>query len=323
MTLKGTIGHIQPAEGEVDRIDAALRLIVSDPQKVLVPVEQSYPSACIDGRPMIVSQTSASGDTVTSRAALRPRLAGGTLSTWIVDLLLTRVFRPSSLASAQDLTRIPVQRVSHDFEQWSPSWLSMLCSSLREAGHDVSCHSADASAGDDSGCGALDSLASIIAIIGQVPDAVAELMAAWGIPLTDVPEQVFAACSSVSLTLPTGADLAGIISAYASTPIPVAAGPHAEVAVIANRIPRTTVNPQALHEVLGGQAFVVDVWAADAIADFFLTAHRADLPQGMSTGDSHRATRKAIIATVCAFNAAAVLALSGPRMRVGTLSPQM
>ena len=72
----------------------------------------------------------------------------------------------------------------------------------------------------------------------------------------------------------------------------------------------TTVDPHALQRLCGvGQAhcFIVDTWSFASVADFLEdTARRTSTPLTL--------TREQVMATTCAFNAAAVLTLSAPTM---------
>jgi len=249
-------------------------------------------------------------------------VAGGTLSTWIVDLLLTGLFRPEPPhaprrgAETDEMALISPGRLGEELQTWTPAWLSLTCSALREAGLPVSAHTDDHAEGTDCGCGAADSLGTILALLGQRPRGVDVLLRQWGIDPEDLPATVVGRCAALALTLPPGDGIVGVVSGYAQAPLPVMHGTHHEAAVLANSIPGTTVDiPRVSHllaRVLPGhtdpQSFVVDTWSFERIADFYLDRERPA-----------EATRAQVVATVAAFNAATLLTLCGPGMSAVTL----
>lgn len=280
------------------------------------PMSQSSP-ALDPGRAAAATTIAASPAMPAPRTPLTPRVAGGTLSTWIVDLLLTALFLPTAPEDPHPrreidrMTLLTPARLGEELQSWTPAWLSLTCAALRGAGLPVSAHTDDRAAGADCGCGAADSLGSILALLGQHPRGVDDLLGQWGVDPGDLPTDVVRRCAAVALNLPTGDGIVGIISGHAQSPMPVMHGPHGEVAVLANTRPGTTVDVPHLTELLAGalpadhtpQAFIVDTWSFGAIADFFLD--REDPPP---------VTRAEVIATVAAFNAATLLTLCGPGM---------
>lgn len=308
MTLRGAIGRSQASDAEVERFEARLDALLADPGRFLVPVGDAYPSGCMDGRPFRVPVLDVPG-----RAFVVPphrvRIAGATLATWAADLLGAGVFRPAPFtvwsegegASAGSYVR-----------EWAPAWLSLLCSAMRERGLEVSCHTSEHVEGHDAGCGAMDSLPTVFGLLAEERDVIGDVLESWGIDPRALPAGAVERAARFSLSLPTGSEISALVSGYAAAPIPVAMGAHAEVAALANRVPGTTVDSDALTEALGGQAFVIDVWAFGAVADLLLDEAGA---RGVDTA----ATREGLVALVAAFTVAGLLALSGPRMIVRTI----
>lgn len=321
MSLPGALGRIAPTADVLDVVEEHLSTPGAVPPELLVPVDQAHPSSCMDGRPFdveVVDLPHHSRRTPTSPVALprTPRVAGGTLSTWVTDLLATGLFRPEVSQDrdpgweADDMRLLTPSSIGEDLQSRTPAWLSLTCASMRAAGLPVSIHTDDHAHAPDCGCGAADSLRTILALIGQRPQGLATLMEQWGTDPADLPDVVVQRCSAFALTLPAGDDLAGIIAGYADTVLPVMHGDHHEIAVIANPVEGTTVDPHALQRLCGvGQAhcFIVDTWSFTSVADFLEdTARRTSTPLTL--------TREQVMATTCAFNAAAVLTLSAPTM---------
>ncbi len=326
MTVLGAIGRIEPDQQEHALVEARLRRVAADPSSVLVPAHGAFPARCMDGRPFTVAEAGPGASTGPLDSCVRtPRTAGATLTTWVVDLLLAALFRPDSSSTRTD-DRTTRELALHDpgllgeeMSSWSPAWLSLTCAALRAAALPVSGHTDDASHQTaDCGCGAMDSLGSILALLGQRPAGIDDLVRSWGIDPDAVPGSARRRGASLSLTLPTGDEISGVISGYASTPLPVMHGSHHEVALVANTRVGTTVDTDALGAALSGdpslpaQVFVIDVWSFASIADFLLE-------QAASTGAPVPATRDQIIATAAAFNAASALILCGPEMPVSVL----
>lgn len=359
MTLEGAIGRVEPGPEDLEALAALLEDLRRNPRDLVVPVTHDYPAHCLDGRPWDVpslptggwghpprrsgtEQTTAhspdsvpapTGFTATSGATGAttvptphnpgtPCVAGGTLSTWIVDLLLTGLFRPEPPeaprrgADTDEMALISQGRLGEELQTWTPAWLSLTCSALRDAGLPVSAHTDDHAEGADCGCGAADSLGTILALLGQRPRGVDVLLRQWGVDPADLPAPVVGRCAALALTLPPGDGIVGVVSGYAQAPLPVMHGQHHEAAVLANAIPGTTVDiPRVSHllaRALPGnaapQSFVVDTWSFERIADFYLDRDRPAA-----------ATRAEVVATVAAFNAATVLTLCGPGMSAVTL----
>jgi len=327
MTLIGAIGRVVPERSRIAGIRASLDRLSDDPRSILLPVDTAYPATCLDGRPFdIPAMPAAARLTDGVRTA---RAAGGTLTTWLVDVLLTGMFlptrRPGAGAGPQEADAdMDPPRLGEEIANWAPSWLSLTCATLRSAGLPVSAHGDDQATPGNSGCGAIDSLATILGLLGQRPRGLVDLMRSWGVDPTDVPVGVLRRSGSLALTMPDGDDIAGVISGYADPPMPTMHGAHQEVAVLANTVPGTTVDPAALAAVWAdtaappdldaspAQVFVVDTWSFDAIADFYLDqAAQAHRPP--------RVTRDQIVATAAAFNSAALLTLCAPEMPVAVL----
>lgn len=311
MTLRGAIGHSQASAAEVEGFETRLDALLADPARFLVPVGNAYPSGCMDGRPFRIPVLDVPGRAFDAPPH-RVRIAGATLATWAADLLGAGVFRPAPFTAWSEGEGA---RAGSCVREWAPAWLSLLCSAMRERGLEVSCHTSEHVEGHDAGCGAMDSLATVFGLLAQERDAIDPILASWGIDPTDLPADALARAARFSLSLPTGSEISALISGYAAAPIPVAMGAHAEVAALANLVPGTTVDSEALTEALGGQAFVVDVWAFGAVADLLLDEAGA---RGVDPG----ANREGLIALVAAFTAAGLLALSGPRMIVRAIPPR-
>ena len=86
-------------------------------------------------------------------------------------------------------------------------------------------------------------------------------------------------------------------------------GEHRELVLVVNAQPGTSVNSDGLVDVLGGQAFVIDIWSFEAIAQTLMEAAR-------KRGSATNATRDGIVAVLAAFSASALLALCGPNIEV-------
>lgn len=359
MTLEGAIGRVEPGPGEQEVLAALLEELRQRPRDLVVPVTHDYPAHCLDGRPWDVPSLPTGGwghpprrstgrpttpdaaGTASAPAGIAatngstgattlpaphnpgtPCVAGGTLSTWIVDLLLTGLFRPEPPeaprrgADTDEMALISPGRLGEELQTWTPAWLSLTCAALRDAGLPVSAHTDDHAEGADCGCGAADSLGTILALLGQRPRGVDVLLRQWGVDPADLPAPVVGRCAALALTLPPGDGIVGVVSGYAQAPLPVMHGQHHEAAVLANAIPGTTVDvPRVSHllaRALPGnaspQSFVVDTWSFERIADFYLDRDRPAA-----------ATRAEVVATVAAFNAATVLTLCGPGMSAVTL----
>lgn len=346
MSLQGAIGRVQPPLESRPSIAEHLAALVKDPSPYLLPASSTVPFGCVDGRPFTIDALPVPGRGARPAPPPQavPRAAGGTLTTWAVDLLLTTLFRPDLPTTGragwgpENRDRADPARLGHEMNSWSPAWLSLICSSLRAADLPVSAHTDDHASGHDCGCGAVDSLASVLAILGQRPPGLVALLGEWGTDIADLPDSVPRRAGAMALTMPDGDDIIGVISAYADGPLPVMHGGHHEVAVVANRIAGTTVDTDALGTLLapacagtshegdagpvgvedeGGagsaQFFVVDTWSFQGIADFLLD-------RAGRTGAHVEATREQIVATAAAFNAATILTLCGPEMPVAVLN---
>ena len=281
MTLIGAIGSLGPSPEQLPSLSSALSTIADNPECVLVSASTPYPAACIDGRP---HSGRADGDL--------PQTAGATLTTWAVDLLLTKLF------ASDDLT----------------GWLAHICDALKQSGLPVSGHRAETHGAGTSGCGAADGLGAILTMLAQNRNGIADLLTRWGIDPELVTGAVRSEAAGLSTALPSGAKIIEIIDSAAGAQIPTLEGPHAEVAIVANTRLGQVVGRGALAHELDSvpgtaQAFCVDVWALPAIGDFF----------ARSSSEISQYDRDQITAVAAAFNAAALLVLCGPSTPVVVL----
>lgn len=277
MVLHGATGPLEPPQAQLSDVTSVLKNIAEDPGRVLVKAELSYPAVCIDGRPY------------RTEPGLLPQSAGGTLTTWAVDLLLTKQFQTRSLIE----------------------WLTHACEALDQSNLPVSGHRADSHGEGASGCGAADSLGPVLEMLARNPSGVRGLLEYWGIDAGLVPGSVFAEARRLSTELPAGAELINILDIHGD--IPTVTGAHCEVAIIANTRQEHVVGRAALSRELttvpGAQAFCVDLWALPAIGHFL-----ARKGAGILTYDNEQIT-----AVAAAFNAAALLVLCGPSAPVVVL----
>ncbi len=283
MTLLNAVGTIGPQPDSFPSVEAALADLRTNPGSVLRASANNYPAQCIDGRPAVGENLSL------------PRTAGGTLTTWVVDVLLTGVMAPPTNKTYED-----------GFDEVLTLWLDNVCRTLAEAGLTVSDHRDNHSPDSKTGCGAADGLGAILAVLGARPEGLDALLSEWGIDPADLPLSVVLRAREVAGIVPAGTELVPIVERYARNPIPVLDGAHGEVAVIANAIEGETL-PWGTGPLDRTQAFGVDLWALPRIADFLvLSASRAGYMLSAST--------KQIVATAAAFNAAALLVLCSPEM---------
>lgn len=283
MTLLNAVGTIGPQPDSLPSVEAALADLRTDPGSVLCASANNYPAQCIDGRPAVGEHLSL------------PRTAGGTLTTWVVDFLLTGVLAPS----ADDAPDGNIREVLC-------LWLDNVCRTLAEAGLPVSDHRDSHGDATRTGCGAADGLGAILAVLGARPEGLDALLSEWGIDPADLPLSVVLRAREVAGVVPAGTELVPIIEYYAQAAVPVLDGAHGEVAVIANAIEGETL-PWGTGPLDRTQAFGVDLWALPRIADFLvLVAAREGYVLSAST--------KQIVATAAAFNAAALLVLCSPEM---------
>lgn len=283
MTLLNAVGTIGPQPDSLPSVEAALADLRTDPGSVLCASANNYPAQCIDGRPAVGEHLSL------------PRSAGGTLTTWVVDFLLTGVLAPS----ADDAPDGNIREVLC-------LWLDNVCRTLAEAGLPVSDHRDSHGDATRTGCGAADALGAVLTVLGDRPEGLTVLLSEWGIDPADLPLSVVLRAREVAGVVPAGTELVPIIEYYAQAAVPVLDGAHGEVAVIANAIEGETL-PWGTGPLDRTQAFGVDLWALPRIADFLvLVAAREGYVLSAST--------KQIVATAAAFNAAALLVLCSPEM---------
>lgn len=283
MTLLNAIGTIGPQSDRLAPVEAALAELHENPHSALCPSASNYPAQCIDGRPAESDHPSL------------PRSAGGTLTTWVVDFLLTGVMAPPANTMYED-----------GFAEMLSLWLDNVCRTLAEAGLPVSDHRDNHSSDSKSGCGAADGLGAILTVLGERPEGLDALLTSWGIDPEDVPPSVVLRAREVAGVVPIGTELIPIIERNAQNPIPILHGAHGETSIVANTVEGQTLSQDAVP-LAGTQAFGVDLWALPRIADFLvLAATRAGYVLSAST--------KQIVATAAAFNAAALLVLCSPEM---------
>lgn len=323
MSLPDAIGSLQPTPDQLPVLNAKLARIADVPRTMLVKATAPYPAMCIDGRPYSSSSSATSTPTPTSEfcgnnSSLErskancaakigeegaggyqrvdprhsPQVAGGTLTTWAVDLLLTKFF------------------AGPDPDQFG-MWLDNLCAGLRSAGLPVSGHRADSRASGTAGCGAADGLGAILGLLGRRPEGINSFLGRWGIDPDLVPLSIYAQAARLSYTMPSGEELLRILERHSDSPIPVVTGAHKEVAIVANTqhgkvLDRDKVNQMATTNPADpSQSFCLDVWAFSEIATFFTASTPA-------TGKGLIHSTAQIAATAAAFNAAALLVLCGP-----------
>ena len=283
MTLLNAVGAIGPQPDFLPSVEAALADLRTDPGSVLCASANNYPAQCIDGRPAVGEHLSL------------PRTAGGTLTTWVVDFLLTGVLAPS----ADDAPDGNIREVLC-------LWLDNVCRTLAEAGLPVSDHRDSHGDATRTGCGAADALGAVLTVLGDRPEGLTVLLSEWGIDPADLPLSVVLRAREVAGVVPAGTELVPIIEYYAQAAVPVLDGAHGEVAVIANAIEGETL-PWGTGPLDGTQAFGVDLWALPHIADFLVLVAARE-------GYILSATTEQIVATAAAFNAAALLVLCNKNM---------
>ncbi|MGO1591263.1 hypothetical protein [Ancrocorticia sp.] len=332
MTLYGAIGSLQPTPQDAPAVATALRIMANSPEQMLAQPASDYPSMCIDGRPYASHPKSHA-----------PQVAGGTLTTWVADLLLTKIFQSSVLGArntgyglgelSRDYSGPPATASLHS--QAAPNtevhnalatWLANTCDALRQAGLPVSDHRADSHGPGAAGCGAADSLGAILHLLGKRPEGITTILSRWGIDPRKVPVDALDHASRLASEVPSGEELVQILANYSTERIPVVTGPHREVAVVANTRAHTVIRRDAITGALASasipsqsdasgaqnasptghpQAFCVDVWALPEISTFLT-----------NTASAHEIelhwTPEQITATAAAFNAAAILVLCGP-----------
>ena len=287
MTLLNAVGAIGPQPDFLPSVEAALADLRTDPGSVLCPSTNNYPAQCIDGRPAVGEHPSL------------PRTAGGTLTTWVVDLLLTGTLAPPPNGQADG-------GQADDISAVLLTWLDNVCRTLTEAGLPVSDHRDSHSDTTRTGCGAADGLGAVLAVLGEQPEGLDALLSGWGIDPANLPLSVVLRAREVAGVVPSGTALIPIIERHAQSSIPILDGAHGEVAVIANAIEGETL-PWGTGPLDGTQAFGVDLWALPHIADFLVLVAARE-------GYILSATTEQIVATAAAFNAAALLVLCNKNM---------
>lgn len=344
LPLIGAMGRIQPDKNLRDHICSRMAILESDPTSILHRVPfHSHPARCIDGRPFTVEQIDLQGVEFPVPCGELPRGAGGTAATWVIDLLTTTAFRPHS--------SFPGSAVEADeLRALTPTWLSLTCAALQRQGIPVGTHGDDRSHGGDCGCGAVDRLGSILALIGQAHPTLFSLLEQWGFDPRHLPASLPNRCARYAMTVPSGSGISGILKGHASAAVPSMQGRHAEVAVVVNLIPGTVVDTaavgrflvanedgawrdaessliadprQSLPDPRNPQVFAVDPWSFWNVADF-LVAHADPEAGATETGLlvlPREITREAVATTLMLLNCATLMTLCGSGMPVMVLRP--
>ena len=288
MLLHGARGQVGPDATESSRIAGALARL-GDAAAIRLSAAANFPAQCIDGRPTVKSEenallTNGENTLLTNEENTLPRTAGGTLSAWAVSTLLGR--GDGSAASLGDLAR-----------------------SLAEGGYPVLDHYDDHAAGDGSGCGAADHLATILNVFADASEGLIALVESWGYHASDLPTSARNRAREISAQLPTGRALVEAIEASATAEVPVLSGPHSEIAVVVNNADGTSIDRRAVARVIGrpdAQLFSVDTWA-------FAPAARALRGLGAIPAEH---TDAQVVTVFAALNAATLLTLCAPTMPV-------
>ena len=158
MTLLDAAGTLGPQYGLAATVRSTLDGLERGASHIRCASVGNYPAQCIDGRP-----------SAEDRPAF-PRSAGGSLTTWVVDFLLTGVFAP-------EVDELAEENLSDVLSKW----LDTTCATLAEAGIPVSGHRDDQANEAKAGCGAADGLGVILALLGSHPAGIDALLTEWGI----------------------------------------------------------------------------------------------------------------------------------------------
>mgnify|MGYP000845845262 FL=1 len=302
--LSSAIGTTEPTQDRIDELHRIFDDIRAAPDAHRIDLHGSYPSGCMDGRPfMLKAEDSPSGKP--EPAPPRVRVPGGSLATWVADLLLVGAFCPEGF-TGWDEGEDPLPA---DVPEQCEAWISNLFSTLRESGIEVCVHSSEKVGEDDFGCGAMDGLKTALRLMIDSREEVEALMRSWGLDPAELPAAALARAERLRTVLPPGARLGQACTPWVSAPIPLAMGEHRELVLVANAQPGTSVNSDGLVDVLGGQAFVIDIWSFEVIAQTLMEAAKR-------RGSGTNATRDGIVAVLAAFSASALLALCGPNIEV-------
>ncbi|WP_026459637.1 hypothetical protein [Schaalia suimastitidis] len=348
--LRGALGSIEPDATELSTLLSRLDILETHPEWVLVEVDATtHPQACMDGRP----QAPINIHEANSGALPPVRMAGATLATWVTDLLVTCSFAPPpdvvgipSPVSSDDAAGMSVLQATPDanaLRNIAPTWLSLMCSTLRERGIDVATHSDTHAHGSGCGCGAADNLSSILALIAQMPSGLEETLRQWGVDPAHIDDSVRRRCAEFAATVPSGASISGILNGYCSTPAPTLVGDHREVTVVVNLRPSTAVDSQAVGRWLATGSFdaigteeleytaaptddqavdphqilCIDAWACDVVADFLCT-HQPG-PASPTAELPREDLRERASSVAAAVNAATLMVLAGPHLPMAIL----
>lgn len=294
--LPNPVGTLGVSEEYRDALMEVARRVAASPADYRRPwVGLPFPTACIDGRPGIPDMSADEAPRPMSAPALR--LAGGSVSVWVGLLLSGGLPLPGSTDEALES-------------------LSALCSRMNQQGFALSTHQDDHAVQPNCGCGAADHCGTVLGIIAQDSEALSSMLTQWGV------EADVAAFAEVARALsPTLSGVGKRIHDTICAVHPSAGdhmhGPHLESMVWVNTQPGAIIDRgavgAALHEggvngacaldyaeldpTSAAQVFVIDAWALPQIG------HLLDAPRGF-------------VAAAAAYNAAALLALCGPRVPV-------
>lgn len=182
---------------------------------------------------------------------------------------------------------------------------------LHDNGYEIGGHTGTHAAGSASGCGANDKLDMIYAYMAQCGDTLRTLAAGLGVQIADEMHELLTANAAARTEFSTGRSLLDILQAKANPLfVDTLAGEHREVATVVNTRRGTTLDRDTLAYEFGPnyQAFNVDVWAFEAAA------------RAISKPDASDDMIASKVAALVYYNLATALVLSGPAMRLVTVS---
>ncbi|MCI1896715.1 MAG: hypothetical protein LKJ57_04065 [Ancrocorticia sp.] len=312
MILESAQGAAGPQATDTWEIAQGLNALAAHPEAARVPTH-TFAAQCIDGRP------AAGGDDLRV-----PRTAGGTVTAWVIDLLANDAESAFETAKARHpvATDVPhADRIREAVSAAELDELTALARELRGNGFLVFGHSDDHATGTISGCGAADNLAHILRVFATAQEPIAELLSEWTIDASLIPRAAQQHAMALADTLPNGRQIIGALAAIAPNPLPVLVGKHAEIAVVANGAPNTTIDVAAAAAAIGwagSRVFVVDTWAFTDIAEVvYQYVQRREGPHSASQSSERlqwHPTREEIHACIAGFNAATLLVLCNSSM---------
>ncbi|MDL2342130.1 MAG: hypothetical protein QFB87_03580 [Patescibacteria group bacterium] len=220
----------------------------------LVSVDKMAPSTCIDGRPC--------GECMDgSPTEARPSVAGGGLLTAYAAAELTGWFEDDNLSTTGRLRNVGEYLGALQFKFGAHCDEGSVEKNFTAVADDGSSH-------PKIGCGADDLLVEILQQPYEHSDEVTALTAAVLSDGYDERYMHFVNDSEVAQHIadwnPT--DLIDVLGAETANNIEILKGAHAEVAVVFNFLPDTTVDRDAFVADTGEQVFVVDMWYINKLA---------------------------------------------------------